>query len=241
LIVEDNVEMREYIRQCLKNPNYNITEAANGNDGFQKALSIIPDLIISDVMMPQMDGYELTRAIRENIGTSHIPLVLLTAKSSLESKLKGLKRGADAYLTKPFSPLELQLNVQNLIQIRAIYQNRYLNKEEFVTDETYKEENEFITKLKDYILDNITEPNLNGDHIGKFFGLSRVHLYRKLKALTNQSITDFVKRVRLERAMELLQEGDLNVSEISDATGFSTISHFSSSFKKFFGKTPSQV
>jgi signal transduction histidine kinase/CheY-like chemotaxis protein/streptogramin lyase len=241
LIVEDNVEMREYIRQCLKNPNYNITEAANGNDGFQKALSIVPDLIISDVIMPKMDGYELTREIRENIGTSHIPIVLLTAKSSMESKLKGLRRGADAYLTKPFSPLELQLNVQNLIQIRAVYQKRYLNEEEFVSDGTYEQENEFITKLKDYILENITEPNLNGDHIGKIFGLSRVHLYRKLKALTNQSITDFVKRVRLERAMELLKEGDLNVSEISDATGFATISHFSSSFKKFFGKTPSQV
>jgi signal transduction histidine kinase/CheY-like chemotaxis protein len=241
LIVEDNIEMREYIRQCLKKPSYNITEAANGSEGLQKAQTIIPDLIISDVMMPKMDGYELTQSIRENISTSHIPLILLTAKSSLDSKLKGLKRGADAYLTKPFSPLELQINVQNLIEIRSSLQKRYGDKEISAANEIYEQEDEFITKLKNYILDNITEPNLNGDHIGRQFGLSRVHLYRKLKALTGYSITDFVKKIRLERALYLLKEGNLNVSEVADITGFSNISHFSSSFKKAYGKAPSQL
>ena len=241
LIVEDNVEMREYIKQCLKNPSYTIIEATNGIEGLQKAESIIPDLIISDVMMPKMDGFELIQSIRQNTGTSHIPSVLLTAKSSLESRLKGLKRGADAYLTKPFSPKELQLTVQNLIDMRNTYQQRYRNKDRSDMDATYQQEDEFITKLREYILENISEPNLNGDHIGKNFGLSRVHLYRKLKALTNGSITDFVKQVRLERAMELLKEGHLNISEVSDITGFKTISHFSSSFKKAFGKTPSKL
>ena len=241
LIVEDNVEMREYIRQCLKNPHHTIIEATHGMEGLQKAESIIPDLIVSDVMMPKMDGFELIQSIRKNTSTSHIPFILLTAKSSLESKLKGLERGADAYLTKPFSPLELQLTVRNLIHIRSNYQKKYLNKNRSDIDTGYKQEDEFISKLRNYILDNISEPNLNGDHIGKNFGLSRVHLYRKLKALTNTSITDFVKQVRLEKALELLQEGHLNISEVSDITGFKTTSHFSSSFKKAFGKPPSKL
>ena len=119
--------MREYIRHCIDTTKYNITEAENGEEGIQKALALIPDLIISDVMMPKKDGFEVIKAIRSNIITSHIPLILLTAKASLESRLKGIERGADAYLTKPFSPQELVLRIQKLIEMRRLLQQRYQN------------------------------------------------------------------------------------------------------------------
>ncbi len=241
LIIEDNEEMREYIRSCLSGSIYNITEAVNGEEGLQKAQTIIPDLIVSDVMMPKKDGFALTQAIRSNINTSHIPLILLTAKASLNSRLKGLQRGADAYLTKPFSPQELALHIQNLIEIRRMLQQRYQNNNPSVHDIIYQQEDAFIGNLRTYILQNIDESDLNGDRIGKHFTMSRVHLYRKLKALTDHSISEFVMSIRLEKALELVREGKLNVSEITYQTGFSSISHFSRSFKKTFGKPPSEM
>ncbi len=241
LIIEDNEEMREYIRYCIGDSQYNISEASNGEEGIQKAQILIPDLIISDIMMPKKDGFEVTQAIRENISTSHIPLILLTAKTSLESRLKGFQRGADAYLTKPFSPQELSIRIQKLIEIRHLLQLRYKEGLQSVTNDTYRQEDEFIMNLREYILEHIDESNLNGDLIGKHVALSRSHLHRKLKALTGHSITEFIKLVRLEKAMEFIQEGELNISEISYKTGFSSVSHFSRSFKKHFGRAPSKI
>lgn len=241
LIVEDNEEMREYIRHCLTNVSYNITDAPNGEEGLEKALRLIPDLIISDVMMPKKDGFELTEALRKNTSTSHIPIILLTAKSSLESKIQGLKRGADLYLTKPFSPEELVIQVEKLIEIRKLLQQRYQNNIIKENSEIYLQEDEFIVKLRSFILRNISDPDLNGDKIGSHFALSRVHLYRKLKALTNLSISEFVKKIRLEKARELLKENKLNVSEIADLTGFTSVSLFSRSFKQAYGHAPSKM
>lgn len=239
LIIEDNEEIREYIRYCIDVSKYNITEAVDGAEGIEKAKALIPDLIISDVMMPKKNGFEVAETIRNDIITSHIPLILLTAKASLESRLKGLQRGADAYLTKPFSPQELILRIQKLIDIRQLLQKRYENDIEPAKHETYQKEDEFIINLREYILQNIDSTNLNGDSIGKHFGVSRANLYRKLKALTNQSISEFVRSVRLKKAMELIQDGKLNVSEIAYSAGFSSLSNFSRSFKKAYGKTPS--
>ncbi|MDZ7614293.1 MAG: response regulator [Flavobacteriaceae bacterium] len=241
LIVEDNEEMREYIRHCLSDANYKITEASNGEEGLEKAMALIPDLIISDLMMPKKDGFELTEALRKNTSTSHIPLILLTAKASLESKIKGLKRGADLYLTKPFSPEELSVQVEKLIGIRTILQQRYQNNAQTENNETYQQEDEFIVKLKSFILKNINDTDLNGDKIGGHFALSRVHLYRKLKALTNLSISEFVKNLRLEKARELLKENKYNVSEVADMTGFTSVSLFSRSFKQAFGQSPTKM
>ena len=241
LIVEDSNDMREYIRQCLKHLNYNITEAINGEEGYIKAQSIVPDLIISDIMMPKKDGYSLVQEIRGNISTSHIPLILLTAKSSLDSKLKGLRHGADVYLTKPFSPKELILRMEKLIEIRKLLQKRYTNDSIKTNNAIFEQEDEFIAKLKAYIIENLDDPNLNGDTIGKALALSRVHLYRKLKALTNQSITEYVKTIRLQEAFKLMQEGKLNVSEIAFQTGFTSVSHFSRSFKEAYGKSPTKM
>ena len=241
LVVEDNDEMREYICQCLGYSLYNITEAKNGEEGLNKALALIPDLIVSDVMMPKKDGFELTENIRSNTSTSHIPIILLTAKASHENKLDGLKRGADAYLTKPFSPQELTLRIKNLIEIRTVLQQRYQKNTLIDNTDTFEQEDIFITKLKTYIIENISEPNLNGDTIGAHMFLSRIHLYRKLKALTNHSISEYVKTIRLEKALELLKEKQLNISEITYQTGFTSVSHFSRSFKKIYGKSPSKM
>jgi signal transduction histidine kinase/DNA-binding response OmpR family regulator/ligand-binding sensor domain-containing protein len=242
LIIEDNEEMRDYIRYCLDDSKYNITEAENGEIGVKKAQTLIPDLIISDVMMPKMNGFEVTTEIRKNISTSHIPLILLTAKASLESRLEGLERGADAYLTKPFSPQELAVRIQKLIALRQLMQTRYQNgiPEYQNGKEEFQKEDEFIIELRHYILDNIEETDLSGDRLGKHFGMSRVHLYRKLKALTNQSISEIVRATRLKKAVELLKEGEFNVSEITYQTGFSSVQHFSRTFKKEFGKSPSE-
>lgn len=243
LIIEDNEEMRDYIRYCLDDSKYNITEAENGEIGVKKAQTLIPDLIISDVMMPKMNGFEVTTEIRKNVSTSHIPLILLTAKASLESRLEGLQRGADAYLTKPFSPQELAVRIQKLIALRQLMQARYQNgiPASEKTTEEFQKEDEFIIELRQYILDNLEDNDLSGDRIGKHFGMSRVHLYRKLKALTNQSVSEFIRTIRLKRAMELLKTGKFNVSEITYRTGFSSIQHFSRTFKKEFGKSPSEV
>ncbi|MCB9277260.1 MAG: response regulator, partial [Lewinellaceae bacterium] len=241
LIIEDNEEMREYIRYCIGEDKYHITEATDGQEGIEKAQALIPDLIISDVMMPKKDGLAVTQAIRSSLSTSHIPLILLTAKASLESRLEGLQRGADAYLTKPFSPQELALRTEKLIEIRRMLQQRYQNVSPTDEGGAYRQEDEFITELRAYVLEHIDDADLNGDRIGRHFGMSRVHLYRKLKALTDQSITEFVKAVRLQKALELVREGKYNVSEIAYQTGFSSVSHFSRSFKQAFGKAPSEV
>ncbi|MFK8103241.1 MAG: response regulator [Saprospiraceae bacterium] len=241
LIIEDNEEMREYIRHCIDESEYNITEASNGQKGIDLAQSLIPDLIISDVMMPEKNGFEVTKSVRETLSTSHIPLILLTAKASLESRLEGLKRGADAYLTKPFSPQELSIRIQKLIEIRRVLQNRYQKDLDTVEDGSFEQEDEFIINVKAYILENIDNPNLNGDIIGKNFMMSRVQLYRKLKALTNQSISDLVRSIRLQRATELIKAGKMNMSEIAYQTGFNSLSSFSNIFKKAFGKRPSEM
>ena len=241
LLIEDNAEMREYIRYCIDTSRYNITEAADGEEGIEKALALTPDLIISDVMMPKKNGFEVVKAIRGHIGTSHIPLILLTARASLESRLEGLRRGADAYLTKPFSPQELALRIEKLIEVRRLLQQRYQNGLPAAGDETYQQEDEFISSLRNHIVERLDEPNLDGDHIGRHFGLSRSSLHRKLKALTDQSISELVRTIRLSTALELIREGKLNISEIAYQTGFSSISAFSRAFKRAYGKAPSEM
>lgn len=240
LLVEDNQEISDYIAQCLGSQYYSFITASNGEEGLQKALSLIPDLIISDVMMPLKSGFELVEDLRNHISTSHIPIILLTAKTTLDNKLQGLKRGADAYLTKPFSPRELDIRVRNLIENRKRLQERYTDKEVSI-EGSFEKEDKFILQLQEFIKANLSQSDLNGDLIGLHFGLSRIHLYRKLKALTNVSISEFVKDLRLEKGMELVRQKQLNVSEIAYEIGFTSPSHFSRSFKDKYGKSPSQV
>lgn len=245
LIIEDNNELRTYLKSCLDASKYIFTEAKDGQEGIEKAIKTIPDLIISDVMMPRKDGFEVVAAIRKHIATSHIPVVLLTAKTALESRLEGLRKGADAYLTKPFSPEELVAQIEQLIKIRQLLQQRYQSNGNNITPaletKIYKQEDKFITELKTYILENISETQLSVTSISEHFLISRTQLYRKVKALTNQNATNFITQIRLEYALELINKNELSVSEIAYRSGFSSPSYFTSVFKRVYGKTPSEM
>lgn len=249
LLVEDNAEMRQYIRSCIDASKYKVTEAANGEEGLRIALERVPDLIISDVMMPIKDGFELTRDIRAHVATSHIPLILLTAKTSLESKLTGLRRGADAYLTKPFSPAELCTQIDQLIELRKLLQTRYrmadrpeqVGARALVATPEFQQEDQFMAHLRRYLDDNLDDPDLNVAKIAAHFQMSRTQLYRKLASLTETGVTDLIRSARCERALELIRRQELNLSEIAYEVGYSSPSHFSRSFKQQFGLAPSDV
>ena len=241
LIIEDNAQMRAYIRSCMDASIYHITEVADGAAGIAKAQEIVPDLIISDVMMPEKDGFEVTQAIRSHIATSHIPLILLTAKASEESRLEGISRGADAYLTKPFSPKELNLRIKKLIELRELLRKRYQDQEPPQADAVFEREDRFISELKAYVNERISEPDLSVEAISRHFSMSRTQFYLKFSALMNTTIGSYIRSVRLETAVKLIKEEKLSIAEAAYASGFSSPSHFSRVFKKVYGKTPSEL
>lgn len=246
LLVEDNAELRRYLRSCLDPERYQVTEAANGEEGLQKALKIVPDLIISDVMMPKMDGFRLAEAIRSHLATSHIPLILLTAKASLKSRLEGFRSGADAYLSKPFNPEELRLRLQKLIEIRQLLRQRYgtdkpLPESAEEDHSVFKQEDVFIADLTRFISQNIQDPSLKIDTISRHFGLSRTQLYRKIQSLTDKTISEIIRTERCEKAMELIKQGQYSVADISYQVGYSSPSYFSRAFKKHFGQSPRDI
>jgi len=240
LIVEDNYELRNFLKNLLIS-DYRIITAPNGKQGLETALTIIPDLVITDVMMPQMDGFEVCRQLKNDIHTSHIPVILLTALNEPEKQIGGLKTGADAYLTKPFDENVLLAQVENLIWSRV-----KLRKVFAVSDSDWASGMEFLSSDRLLIekATAIVEQHLNDktfviDHLAAKLGISTSSMYRKLKVLTNQSPTEFVRYIRLKQAIRLMNEGNTNVDEISYVIGFNSHSYFTSSFKKQFGKTPS--
>jgi signal transduction histidine kinase/AraC-like DNA-binding protein len=242
LVIEDNAELLAFIQSCLDATRYTVHAAYDGIEGIQKAQELVPDLIVSDVMMPGKDGFEVVKTLRAHVATSHIPIILLTAKASFESRMEGLRRGADAYMTKPFSPAELVLHIDQLIALRQMLRARYSQAHLAETKEAlFVEEDRFILQLRAYVQANLTEPDLNGDRIGDHFAMSRMQLHRKLRALANTSISDFVRLQRLAAAQQLLAKGELNVSEVAYETGFTSPSHFSRVFKQEFGKAPSEL
>ncbi len=246
LIVEDNQEIREYICSCLDDKKYNFYHAVNGKEGLDIANEIIPDLIISDVMMPIMDGFELTTAIRSNITTSHIPIILLTAKTALDSRIEGLEKGADAYLNKPFSHKELDVRIRKLLELRNMIQLFYQQLEfkkpaKDIETKVSQKEKDFMEKVKSSVLANIDDQEYNVTALSKEIGMSRMQLHRKLKALTNRSAGEIIKSTRLEKAYELLKKGDKNVSEVAYETGFASPGYFSTSFKKRYNISPSEI
>jgi signal transduction histidine kinase/ligand-binding sensor domain-containing protein/AraC-like DNA-binding protein len=243
LLIEDNLEMSEYIQYCIKNSKYHVSTAIDGKEGIEKAIKIIPDLIISDIMMPKKDGFEVVKEIRYNLITSHIPIILLSARTAIEDKIKGLERGADAYLTKPFSAQELNVRIMKLIEIRQLLQKKHQGtKNQSINLTTpFTKEEKFMSNLRKYIIKNITDEGLNGDKIGAYFKMSRMQLHRKIKALSGQSTSDFIQSIRLECALKALQEGDKSVKEVAFESGFVTANHFSRVFKRKYGKSPSEI
>ena len=245
LIVEDNADVREFIKDSLGN-EFEIAEAANGEQGIRKAEKIIPDLIISDITMPKMDGNELTRVLKNDEKTSHIPIILLTAKSGQESKLEGLETGADDYLTKPFDTKELQLRIKNLINIRRKLQEKF-SKREFVPIKRGEEkklsnlEEKFMFKVVEVIEKHLSEEDFSIEQFGKEVGMSRVQLHRKLKALSGKSASNYLRSIRLSKAKNMIEERKGNVSEIAYSVGFSSPQYFSRCFKEEFGYPPSDL
>lgn len=245
LVVEDNADVSEFIKDSLGN-EFEIAEAANGEQGIRKAEKIIPDLIISDIAMPVMDGIELSRRLKNDEKTSHIPIILLTAKSGQESKIEGLETGADDYLTKPFATKELQIRIKNLINIRRKLQEKYGSKD-FVTPKRSEEkklsnlEEKFMNKVIEVIEHHLSEEDFSIEQFGKEVGMSRVQLHRKLKALSGKSASNYLRSVRLNKAKQMIEEEKGNISEIAYSVGFSSPQYFTRCFKEEFGYPPSEL
>lgn len=243
LIVEDEDEIRQYMRDELSS-EYRIKECTNGKEAIEYILKEKPDLIISDVMMPEMDGITLSRRIKQNININHIPIILLTAKSKTEDRIEGLEIGADSYLVKPFNTEVLKQTINNLIANRERLKSKFSgsqHQEDKIEKIEMKSADEIlIEKVMKVINADLSNPDLNVEMLASSVGISRVHMHRKLKELTNQSARDFIRGIRLKQAAALLISKKLSVSEVAYATGFSNLSHFSNSFKEFYGMSPSE-
>jgi DNA-binding response OmpR family regulator len=243
LVVEDNADVREYIKESISG-EFCVFEAVNGEQGLRKAEKFIPDLIISDIMMPKIDGLELLENIKNDAKTSHIPVILLTAKSEQSDKLEGLSTGADAYLTKPFDINELQVRIKSLIEQRKKLQNKF-SSGEFVRARDEKKLNkldeQFMQKLMSIIGLHIGEEEFSIDQFGREAGMSRSQIHRKLKALTGKSPSQYLRFIRLSKAKSMIEEQKGTVSEIAYAVGFSSPAYFSRCFKTEFGYSPSDL
>lgn len=242
LIIEDNIDLREYIASCLRQA-YSLAFARDGKKGVAKALEIIPDVILCDIMMPEMDGYEVCKQLKFNRHTSHIPIILLTAKATQEDKNLGLAHGADAYLTKPFDQEELKLRLRNLAAQSKILQERLLLSAVDETPPTAKEKKEvaFLQEINQYIAANLDNELFDTHFLCRAMAMSRTQLHRKLKALTGQSTAKYIRSKRLQKALSLLQTTDWQIGEIADRVGFKDFSHFSRSFFNEFNYKPSEV
>jgi signal transduction histidine kinase/ligand-binding sensor domain-containing protein/DNA-binding response OmpR family regulator len=243
LVVEDEDEIREYIKNELAS-EYKIMESSNGKKALELALTESPDLIISDVMMPEMDGITLARKVKQNININHIPIILLTAKATPENKIEGLDIGADAYISKPFNTEVLKSTIANLIENRERLKNKFSGQqqqEDKIQKIEMKSADEILMRrVMKIVNENLSNADLSVEMLAANVGMSRVHMHRKLKELTNQSARDFIRGIRLKQAATLLSGKKLTISEVAYATGFSNLSHFSNSFKEFYGMSPKE-
>lgn len=241
LLADDNDDIRLFVRTCL-GKNFEYTEARHGRDALAQSIALVPDIIISDVMMPEMDGIEFCRRAKNDERINHIPIIILTAKASEHDKLEGLQTGADDYLSKPFNKAELAAKVENLISNRRKLQ-AHLRKS-FLTQavpiQPVSIEEQFISKAKAYIELHLGDNSLNVESLAAEMNLSREQCYRKLIALTNLSPSAFIRKLRLQRAAQLVRANSAPVSQIAYQVGFENLSHFSKAFKEEFGKVPSE-
>lgn len=236
LIVDDNADLRTFIGTLLEG-EYRILTACNGEEGLQKASRELPDLVVSDVMMPVMGGLELCSALKGQLATSHIPVILLTAKSLEDQRAQGYDSGADAYISKPFSERVLLSRIGNLLKSRILLKEHYLETGESAAR---PQENDFLARFRAVVRENLADENLSVEQIGSSLGLSRVQLYRKVKALTGYSPVELIRITRLKTAEQLLKTTDKTIAEIAYAVGFGTPSYFSKCFKELFGRQPGE-
>src|SRR5690606_34360806 len=240
LLVEDNEDFRSYLRDNLKT-TYHILEARNGKEGLQLALKYLPDLIVSDIIMPEMDGIELCKKIKTTQAVSHIPLILLTARSSEEQKVEGFDIGADDYITKPFNFEILQSRIRNLIHQRELFHKDFRRQIEVKASDipiTSMDE-KLIRKAIAFVEEKVSDPEFSVEDLSRELGMSRVHLYKKLMALTGKGPLEFIRTIRLQRAAQLLEKSQLTISEVAYQVGFNNPKYFAKYFKEEFGMLPS--
>lgn len=242
LIVEDNAELRTYLKNELEN-EYGIIEVVNGVQGLEAARKRIPDLILTDVVMPEMDGFDFCTQIRKDLKTSHIPVLMLTAKAMTDDWVKGIDCGADVYLTKPFEMKVLRAQLRQILQSRQVLFKKYIGDSNSFTlpEQTSSLDKNFMTQVLNYISKNIADENLNVESLADELHLSRSQLYRKIKAMTGLTATEFLRKVRLERAKRLIETGTESISEVCYKVGFSSPSYFTKCFKAHFGVLPTEL
>ncbi len=242
LIIEDNTELRAYIKSELEN-EYSVLEASNGSDGLKIAMNKIPDMIITDVIMPEMDGFEFCTRIRQDLKTSHIPILMLTAKAMTDDWVRGIDSGADVYLSKPFEMKVLRAQLKQMMVSRQTLIKKYLKdvNNAMIPANTSLLDKDFITKVLEYINKNIADENLNVEQLAGDLFLSRSQLYRKIKSLTGQTANEFLRTIRLEKAKDLIENGDVSISEVCYKVGFSSPSYFTRCFKSHFGILPTEL
>ncbi|MCY1719515.1 ATP-binding protein [Prolixibacteraceae bacterium Z1-6] len=239
LLVEDNQDVVEYLISCYQSM-FKIDVANNGKKGLELAHKKIPDIIISDIMMPEMDGFELCKRLKEDYRTSHIPVILLTAKADIPSRIEGLEKGAEAYVVKPFNQQELLVRMQKLLELRTKLYQRYstgsINGAE--ADLWFQKEDQFFDKLTDLIKENMQDEFFGVSTLCREMAMSKSQLYRKFKALTNKSVARYIKTLRMQKARQLLQTTNMNITEIAYEVGMKSLSTFSQLFKDEFGESP---
>ena len=237
LVIEDNEEIRHYVCSLFCK-DYAVYEAANGEEGVDVAMSKIPDLIISDVMMPGIDGIECCRRLKSELQTCHIPVILLTACSLDEQRIQGYDGGADSYISKPFSSQLLLARVRNLIDSHRRLKQFFGDRHTLAKEDVCDMDKNFVEKFKSLLDAKLGDSNLNVEDLGKDMGLSRVQLYRKIKSLTNYSPNELLRIARLKKAASLLASSDMTVAEIGYEVGFSSPSYFTKCYKEQFGESP---
>lgn len=244
LVIDDNTDIRQYERTLLQD-EYIVLEAADGKEGLAVALKEVPDLVICDVMMPVMDGLEFTKQLKTNTATSHIPVIMLTAKNLEEHRAEGYEHGADSYITKPFHSKVLLARIENLLRQRQLLKNLYQGTKvaEKEISESYLEDRDkqFLKQLQAIIQKNLSDSEFGVENMGQQIGLSRVQLYRKVKAMTGSSVVDLLRKARLAKARRLLETRSMSVSEVAYEVGFSAPSYFTKCFKEEYGMLPGDV
>jgi signal transduction histidine kinase/ligand-binding sensor domain-containing protein/DNA-binding response OmpR family regulator len=241
LLAEDNNDLREFIVSCL-DKTYNIIDTDNGKSAYELAVQFNPDIVISDIMMPLMDGIQLCNMIKENIDTSHIPVILLTSKGSVESQIEGFQAGADEYIAKPFSLELLEIRLANLIESRRKLQEIFnlSQKPDPVTITSNATDQKFLNKAMEIVGKNLDNPDFSATEFARVMSVSRTLLHKKLTALTNQSASDFINTIRLKRSCEMIVSGEFNISEVAYAVGYNDPKYYSRIFRKYFGVAPSE-
>lgn len=242
LLVEDNDDVIRYLMTIFAD-DYVVIAAGNGEEGIDKALEYVPDIIVSDILMPVMDGIRMLEVLKNDFRTSHIPVVLLTARADISSRLEGIEAGADAYISKPFNSEELRVQVRMLVAMRKQLHERYAAIDHLILpeDRNFRFDDKFMNQVRDIMISNLSNEALDIPHICQALNLSRTQLYRKFKSLTNLTVTQYLLMLRLHKARSILSGKQVTVAEAAYKTGFRNVSHFSRTFTREFGLNPSEL